>query len=586
MTSPEEQRPRPPRRRREEDWVPPSAFERSQQEKHRVIDGVYAIELRSGGVFSGDANLDVKESTAFFPTTKGTLKVSVRVEGSKRGNLRPFDRLVLEAMLQIWHDQGRDPLGIIAFSLSELCRRMGRTPENTLPSLKDSIRRLRDCAIHICKEYATAEDEDLEEDELASQLSDQAWGILDRYVLRSSRTKAGRFTNRCVAQLAKEVLSNVGGVQLDIQAMRLLKRSHAIVLHGHLSARLEVGKAMRVSYADLATELQLSYRYQSQQVRAILPALEELEENAVIAIAEPRGSARRKAADLTLTLLPPGESPTRYAVERAGPLKGLEKDLVDRWEGYRKLYGVSLEDHCDFEKHDSRSLWFILDLFGDKMKGGEIRKRPENFLVGLLRNGVDVPPWYRTPKEVAREKEQEVAARERERRQRQERVQAREALLEARRQALPARVRELEDAVVQERAGERRGRIGRRAGAKASAPLPERWEGITPYTLREVIEPELRQRLLHDWAKELYTERVPEAEREAFAEAIRGETRAALERNGMAAGEVRASSEIFQTESAWQVIERFSPRDAPASGDGSAGGGEDEDDRNLLLFQM
>lgn len=285
----------------EELWL--SAVARSTPSRYPVFGGSFNIEYWSAELFA--VQKDPHKKVFQVLREEGRVgKIEVSAYDGK--HLEPFDRLVLLALMGLWHDQGSDPKGRIAFSYRELFRRLdlkvgGRQNE----AVKGALERLRGCLVG-------------QRDSFVVRTKDG--GVLpvereeDPFTLLASK-RTVRFGERgsvqalVSCQLSEAVLFGLAGefLQPQISAEHLkrlkAKMPHAILLHGYFNGRLKPGETRRFEFEELARVLRMRARHPSTLIARLLGPLAKLEDAEVITIAEPRASRRRQAfVTVTLTI--------------------------------------------------------------------------------------------------------------------------------------------------------------------------------------------------------------------------------------------------------------------------------------------
>src|SRR6185436_9309452 len=78
--------------------------------RHSIFSGCFNIEYWSAELFGPPSDGDPHKKVFEVHHDEGRVGM-IEVEAHKGEHLEPFDRLVLLALMGLWHDQGRDPLG-------------------------------------------------------------------------------------------------------------------------------------------------------------------------------------------------------------------------------------------------------------------------------------------------------------------------------------------------------------------------------------------------------------------------------------------------------------------------------------------
>lgn len=502
-----------------ETWL--REVDRPNQVMSPVFEVDFNLEYWSCQLFGGDN----KAPRKLYEIANESGRVRGRLEvGAYAGmNLEPFDRLMMLALLQLWHDQGGDPQGRIAFSYRELFRRLGLKAGGRQNSqIKDSLDRLRRCFITLtnCFMTRTREGEVVPVEAEADPFT----------ILRLKQTATlgtGQEAQRLVVcQLSPVVLTGLreperlrprvhSGVLTRLRA----KNSTAILLHGYYNGRLRMGEQRHFEYKDLAQELRIEEQFHSNLVNRLLNPHQTLEQVGAIAIAESK--SERRGRGLTITLLaPPGDEERVEAIKievepTRVPLEEKDKDqlplfdeavveydeqllLAFRAAGVKnirfllKRYGRSIGE---------RELWALLENVREKNAdaGWEWRRGPDAYVAKCLNDGFYVAEDYQPPKdrfkqvqEQELEKAQKLAQEESARRQWQSQ---RDIYLKS---LSSTQLRELEDEALGRMLDSSQGLralVKARPEAAAEAPLEERYQGLNNRIVREAFDRSFEQRL-------------------------------------------------------------------------------------------
>ena len=388
----------------EELWL--SAVARSTPERYPVFGGSFNIEYWSAELFAVQKDPHKK----IFQVLREEGRVGkIEVSAYDGKHLEPFDRLVLLALMGLWHDQGSDPKGRIAFSYRELFRRLdlkvgGRQNE----AVKGALERLRGCLVG-------------QRDSFVVRTKDG--GVLpvereeDPFTLLSAK-RTVRFGERgsvqalVSCQLSEAVLFGLGGefLQPQISAEHLkrlkAKMPHAILLHGYFNGRLKPGETRRFAFEELARVLRMRARPRSTLIARLLGPLAKLEEAEVITIAEPRASRRRhEHVTVTLTIDARGGA----GIEKPRPSLEARDCTLDLFEPRRLAadpqisaayftLGVKIERVLErLGAVAEKELWSLLEDM--RVRTWRDPEEAEAFVQEQLELGYEAPKGYVPPKE-------------------------------------------------------------------------------------------------------------------------------------------------------------------------------------------
>jgi hypothetical protein len=386
----------------EELWLRDVA--RATPSHYPVFGGSFNIEYWSAELFAVQKDPHKK----IFQVLREEGRVGkIEVSSYDGKHLEPFDRLVLLALMGLWHDQGRDPKGRVAFSYRELFRRLdlkvgGRQNE----AVKGALERLRGCLVGQRDSFV---------------VRTKAGGVLpvereeDPFTLLAAK-RTVRFGERgnvqalVSCQLSEAVLYGLAGefLQPQISAEHLkrlkAKMPHAILLHGYFNGRLKPGETRRFAFEELARVLRMRARHRSTLVARLLGPLAKLEEAEVISIAEPKASRRRQeVVTVTLTIDPRG---TASAEKPRPEARALTLDLFEPRRiatdpqicaAYFTL-GVKIERVLErLGAIAEKELWSLLEDM--RVRVWRDPEEAEAFVLTQLELGYEAPKGYVPPKE-------------------------------------------------------------------------------------------------------------------------------------------------------------------------------------------
>jgi hypothetical protein len=484
----------------------------------------FNLEYWSCQLFGGSA----REAKKIHEILDVVGKVLGRIEvGAYAGmNLEPFDRLMMLALIQLWYDQGGDPQGRIAFSYRALFRRLGlKAGGRQSQQVKNALDRLRRCFITLTNCFMTRTEKG---DIVPVEAEADPFTILK--LKQTATLGSGRETQRLVVcQLSSIVMSGLtesgrlrprihSGILQKLRA----KNSIAILLHGYYNGRMWMGEERFFEYKALGLELRIKEQFHSNLVNRLLSPHEKLEKIGAIKIAEHKKSRRGKGLTITL-LAPPGEDEAKPTISiqvgrepKRVPLDSKDKDQIPLFEETVASYDEQLllafraagVKNIKFllrkygKNIDERALWALLENVREKNadEKWEWRRGPDAYVAKCLNDGYYIPEDYKTPKERFKD----IQDKEVERAQILEAEETAKNELEHRKQAAFESLDKQSQTALEETAIARmleecqglRGLLKKDAKAGASAPIEERYRGLSNSIVKDAYKKQFNKILL------------------------------------------------------------------------------------------
>lgn len=375
--------------------------------RHSIFGGSFNIEYWSAQLFGPPSEEDSQKKVFQVLREEGRVG-TIEVSAFNNQHLEPFDRLVLLALMGLWHDQGCDPQGRIAFSYRELFRRLDlKSGGRQQTAIKGALDRLRRCFITQRDSFVVRTREggvlpiEREEDDFT------LLGMKRTITIGGGRSEQ----TLVICQLGEAVMYGLAGefLQPRISAEHLkrlkAKMPHAILLHGYFNGRLKPRETRRFSFEELGRVLRMKALHKSTLIARLLPPLEKLEQAGAISIAEPRAGRRRHEL-VTVTLTTDEPTETRSPTLEAQPFEPEQFRLFDqrslRADPHIAAAFFTLGVKIDrvLERAGAvpeKTLWAILEEM--RTRTWRDPEEAERFVLDQLELGFEPPRDYLPPKE-------------------------------------------------------------------------------------------------------------------------------------------------------------------------------------------
>ncbi len=382
---------------------------------HSIFSGCFNIEYWSAEIFGPPSEEDPQKKVFQVLHEEGRVGM-IEVSAHEGQHLEPFDRLVLLALMGLWHDQGRDPQGRIAFSHRELFRRLDlKVGGRQSHAVRGALDRLRRC-------FVTQKDSFLvrtkKGDVLPVEREEDPFTLLRfKRDVKVGRGKSQQDLHVCA--LGEAVMSGLAGefLQPRISAEHLkrlkAKMPHAILLHGYFNGRLKAGEQRRFTYEELARVLRMRARHESTLRARLAGPLKKLEEAGVIRIQE-APPQRKKQRFVTVSLAVEGaadDAPRAHGPHAVSRHESEALGLFDRTrlrtqpQIQAAFFTLGVKIERIVEKVGAvaeKTLWSLLEEM--RLRDWRDPEEAEGFALEQLELGYEAPKGYVPPPERFRKR--------------------------------------------------------------------------------------------------------------------------------------------------------------------------------------
>ena len=377
--------------------------------RHSIFSGCFNIEYWSAELFGPPSDEDPHKKVFEVLHDEGRVG-RIEVSAYNGEHLEPFDRLVLLALMGLWHDQGCDPKGRIAFSHHELFRRLDmKVGGRQSRAVKGALDRLRRCFVTQKDSFVVRTKKG---EVVPCEREEDPFTLL--LFKRGVRIGEGKSQQELyVCQLGEAVLSGLAGdflkPRISAEHLKRLKAKmpHAILLHGYFNGRLQQGEERRFTFSELARVLRMHARHASTLKARLLGPLKKLREAGAIQIAEPlEGGSLRKQDFVTVSLglQDDGPKPSRPAEPHAVSL--FDRERLRTQPALQAAYftlGVKVERVLEkVGPVPEKTLWSLLEEM--RLRTWRDPEEAEGFVLDQLELGYEAPRGYVPPKERFRKR--------------------------------------------------------------------------------------------------------------------------------------------------------------------------------------